>query len=282
MPPLCPEFTDPVGRLRVIFFRSRSFSYHLELSTTCPERIRRVNCLFDFSPFNFKLSTFNPFSFSPSTFFATLTEGQAYLRNEDYKSVTDVFGRIMAIDANSAEAHAMMGTAYDKMFQESKAVEEYQAAEKANPDFPGVHSGLGQVYWRQHNVEGAKAELQEELKRFPTDPVSNCLLGEIALEESKFDEARALFVAAVQVNPQYKEALFGLGKTENKMGEAANAIEPLRKAIKIDPDYLEAHYHLGNALVTLGKTEEGKKERAIAAAIQAKQREQYAKKLSEK
>ena len=69
--------------------------------------------------------------------------GQAYLRAANYKAVTDVFGRIMAIDPNSAEAHVMMGTAYDKTFQVQKALGEYQAAERANPDFPGVHSGLG-------------------------------------------------------------------------------------------------------------------------------------------
>lgn len=59
----------------------------------------------------------------------------------------------MAVDPNSAEAHVMMGTPYDKMFQVPKALEEYQAAEQADPNFPGVHSGLGLLYWKRDLVD---------------------------------------------------------------------------------------------------------------------------------
>lgn len=208
--------------------------------------------------------------------------GQARLRCEDYKAVTTVFARIMDIDPHSAEAHVMMGTAYDKTFQQSKALQEYLAAEQANPDFPGVHSGLGLLYWKQNDVEHAEAEFHEELKRFSSDAVSNCLLGEIALRRDGLDEARSLFLAALAANPKYKEALFGLGKSEIKLGHPGQALDPLRKAVRLDPDYVEAHYQLGNALALLGRIDEARKERAISAAIQAKQREEYAKKLQPK
>jgi predicted Zn-dependent protease len=131
-------------------------------------------------------------------------------------------------------------------------------------------------------VDRAEAELREELRRFPTDPVSNCLLAEISLRRNKVEEARTLFLAALVVNPLYKEALFGLGKVQIKLGQPAAALEPLRQAIKLDPDYSEAHFQLGNALAALGQKEEAQKERAISSAIQEKQREDYAKKLWQK
>jgi Flp pilus assembly protein TadD len=205
--------------------------------------------------------------------------GQAYLRAANYKAVTDVFGRIMAIDPNSAEAHVMMGTAYDKMFQQSKALDEYEAAEQVDPNFPGVHSGLGQIYWKQGNLDSAETEFREELRRFPADAVSNCLLGQIVFGRNEVDEARSLFLAALASNSRYKEALFGLGKTEIKLGNPAKALGPLRKAIQLNPDYFQAHYQLGAALARLGRNDEAKKEREICESIQAKQRADYAKKL---
>jgi tetratricopeptide (TPR) repeat protein len=207
--------------------------------------------------------------------------GQAYLRAADYQAVTRVFGRIMAIDPNSAEAHVMMGTAYDKMFQQTKAVEEYEAAEHANANFSGVHSGLGLLYWKRDEIDRAQAEFHEELLRFPSDPVANCFLGQIAIRRNKLVEALPLFQLALAANPEFKEALFGLGKVQTKLGHPADALDPLRKAIKLDPEYAEAHYQLGNALALLGRTDEARKERSISASIQTKQAANYAKRLRE-
>jgi hypothetical protein len=51
-----------------------------------------------------------------------------------YKSLTSVFARIMHVNPNSASAHIMMDTAYDQMSQRADAIQECQAAEKADPD----------------------------------------------------------------------------------------------------------------------------------------------------
>ena len=69
--------------------------------------------------------------------------GKAYLRMKDYKAFTGVFARIMKLNPNSAAAHIMMGTAYDQMSNRADAIKEYQAAEQADPNFMGVHSGAG-------------------------------------------------------------------------------------------------------------------------------------------
>jgi len=130
-------------------------------------------------------------------------------------------------------------------------------------------------------VDRAEAEFREELKRFPSDAVSNCLLGQIAIRRDRTSEAVPLFQTALGVNPKYKEALFGLGKAQIKLGNPASALDPLRQAIAIDPDYVEAHFQLATALSRLGRTEEAAKERSISAAIQAKQQADYARKLKD-
>ncbi|MGH9397516.1 MAG: tetratricopeptide repeat protein [Terriglobia bacterium] len=89
--------------------------------------------------------------------------GQADLRDKNFGAMTGVFARISKLAPDSAEADVMMGTAYDKAFQEQSAIEEYQAAEKADPNFPGVHSGLGLLYWKRGDTQRAKAEFQQEL-----------------------------------------------------------------------------------------------------------------------
>jgi tetratricopeptide (TPR) repeat protein len=166
----------------------------------------------------------------------------------------------------------MMGTAYDEMSNRPEAIKEYQAAEQADTNFMGVHSGLGFEYWREGENEVAEKEFRAELQRFPSDPVSNCILGLILLDKSRPAEAEPHFRAALAANPRYAEALFGLGKTELALQHPQAAVEPLRKAIGIDPNYFEAHFVLGSVLRQLGETAAAANEQKIALGIQEKRR----------
>jgi Tfp pilus assembly protein PilF len=166
----------------------------------------------------------------------------------------------------------MMGTAYDQMSNRPEAIKEYQAAVEADPSFMGVHSGLGFEYWREGENELAEKEFRDELRHFPSDPVSNCILGQILLDKSRPSDAEPLFRAALAVNPRYADALFGLGKTELTLQHPQAAVEPLRKAIQIDPDYFEAHFVLGSVLRELGHAPEAAHEQKIALDIQEKRR----------
>jgi len=197
--------------------------------------------------------------------------GKAYLRMKNYKALPSVFDRIIKINPNSAAAHVMMGTAYDKMSDQPNAIKEYQAAEAADPHFVGVHSGLGYLYWRQGETELAEKEVPEELRRFPNDPVANCILGQILLNNSQLEEAGAHFRAALKANSRYEEALLGLGQTEIALNHPDAALVPLRKAVQIAPNHAEAHFVLGTALRQSGHAEEGKREQKISVSLQEKQ-----------
>ena len=99
--------------------------------------------------------------------------GKAYWRAKDYSGVTTVFGRIMAINPGSAEAHFMLGLAYGVKFREEDARKELEATLAADPKYPGVHSSLGPIDWQQHDVPQVATEFRQELSRYPNDPVSN-------------------------------------------------------------------------------------------------------------
>ena len=105
--------------------------------------------------------------------------GNAYLRTKNYSGIRDVFRKIMAINPDSAAAHAMMAMAYDKLYREDDAIREFEAARAVDPTYPGIHTGLGVIYWRNDNLDAAEREFREELSRYPQDPIANCTLGRI-------------------------------------------------------------------------------------------------------
>jgi len=70
----------------------------------------------------------------------------------------------------------------------------------------------------------------------------------VASLESDRQKAFVSFQKAVQLNPNNKEARYGLGHIFVYQGKLAQAEAEFREAINIDDDYSEAHTYLGQVL----------------------------------
>ncbi len=207
--------------------------------------------------------------------------GKAYLRTKNYSGVTDVFGRIMSLDPNSPDAHFMLGIADDKLFQEKEAIKEFKAALAIDSHYPGANTALGVIYWRTDDLSSAEAAFREELSRYPTDPVANCTMGRILQRRNLLQDALPYLQAALDVNPSYRDALLALGEVNVSLDQPSHAIASLRKAIALDANDAEAHYILGSALIKLGHTAEGMKERQACGRIRDAERKRAAQRASE-
>ena len=69
-------------------------------------------------------------------------------------------------------------------------------------------------------------------------------------------EALALYNEALARNPYDLEAVFGLSKTYNVLGEPEKALDSLRRATAADPEHLFYVSHLGLQLRRLGRNQE--------------------------
>jgi type IV pilus assembly protein PilF len=72
----------------------------------------------------------------------------------------------------------------------------------------------------------------------------------VASLESDRQKAFVSFQKAVQLNPENKEARYGLGHIFVYQGKLAQAEAEFREAIRIDPDYSEARTYLGQVLAS--------------------------------
>ena len=69
-------------------------------------------------------------------------------------------------------------------------------------------------------------------------------------QKKQFHHQRAL-----EINPDYTEALNNMGNAFKDLGETEKAIEFYEKALDIDPNYAQAYYNMGNAFKNLGLPE---------------------------
>ncbi len=78
-------------------------------------------------------------------------------------------------------------------------------------------------------------------------------LGNALANQGRIDEAMAHYQQALEIKPDYVEALNNLGAAFARLGRMNEAITQHQKAVEIKPDYAQAHYNLGVAFARLDR-----------------------------
>ena len=187
------------------------------------------------------------------------------------------------------EAHYNLGIAYLEAGQYSRAVPEFEAAIKLDPNFIGAHAALCRAYLEQNELENAgtavaaalkiDANYQPALLLYGTIIEAYHDRGKVHLDDRRYTEAIAAFQKAITIGTDLRDNSQGshsenthiyvhLGAAYIGMKMYQQAIEALQHAIAQDADLVDAHYNLGYAYVEQGDYDQAipHLERAIAIA----------------
>lgn len=182
------------------------------------------------------------------------------LLSKQYPCVLDAFHRIVALNAESAEADMLMGEALDEMKDTVGATREFRAAVLANPKEPNVHFGLGYLLWMQGQTQEAAREFQAELNNDPEHTQATLYLADADIQMSRLEDARPLLEKLVKINPANSMGHLDLGIVYTEAGQRGDALRELKQATALKPDDVSAHYQLGRLYRSMGKTAEAKAE----------------------
>jgi len=109
----------------------------------------------------------------------------------------------------------------------------------------------------EHHKKGelpqAESLYQQILHIVPDQPIALHLLGLIAGQVGKNDEAVTLITKALAIHPDYAEAHNNLGNVFKKIGRFDDAVASYRSALAIQPDNAETHSNLGVSLIHQGE-----------------------------
>jgi tetratricopeptide (TPR) repeat protein len=156
-----------------------------------------------------------------------------------------------------------------------QADEEFRKAIAKDGHAPDAHYYRALAYLRHDESVGyAKAipEFEAELKINPNDVRSHYMLGYIALKQGRFVQAETELSQAAALQPQDVNTLVNLAEDYTAEGRVGEAEAMLRKAIAAAEQGSSdrqrsgrANYLLGRLLMKAGRLEEAKREMTIAA-----------------
>ena len=172
--------------------------------------------------------------------------------------------RLLRVAPGSYQARQIDAEVLEVQGRTAEAIEEYRKILAAAPHLSGIHYRLGRLLLARDpeaaTADAARHEFEKELEINADDAGSEYELGEMARAGRQWDAAIAHFGRAVKLDPNFPEAMVGLGKSLISAGRAAEAVAPLERAVKLEPNDAVAHYQLSFAYLRSGRDADAKRE----------------------
>jgi tetratricopeptide (TPR) repeat protein len=185
---------------------------------------------------------------------------------------------------------------------QDKAVAEYEAILKTDPNHAGALRGIGYAYLRKQEMDRARPYFQRASQQNSKDPFvhyySAMLMsrteGSIAAPEQRAEIQKHL-EAAIALDPNFADAYSMLSFEQMSGGDLTTALSTMKKAVELSPRNDEYLYNLGSLYMANRRTDEaiplfesltrsseaGVAARATQALEQARQFKEYMSKGGE-
>lgn len=165
-----------------------------------------------------------------------IQEAKAALDEDDADAAVRALEQAVRLDANSVEAHFLLGNAYAKKEQFSQAEQRFQRALELDKNHPDARSNLGVVRYRQGKLQEAEEDFRMALALQPKDAEILYNLGGVLVALNRLDEALSQFLKAREVDPLLPEPHLGLGSVYKLQGEREQAITELKEYVRLSKD----------------------------------------------
>lgn len=182
---------------------------------------------------------------------------------------------------NSYPAEELFAESLEMQGKWSDAAIEYRKILAAHPDLLGIHYRLGRVLLSEpptpSTIPDATKEFEAELKLDPKNADAEYILGELARQQTQWDDAIGHFSRAVKLDPQFAAAYLALGMSFNATNKFADSVAPLEKYVRLEPADPAGHYQLAIACSRTGRRDEAEKQMALQRDLVNKSRAQQGK-----
>lgn len=188
-----------------------------------------------------------------------------YVTTHAYSDLSTRASLDLAHDAPASyQARELNAEALEMQGKWDDAEKEYRKILEANPNLPGIHFRLARIILSRPPTpttrDDATKELDAEMKIDPNNADAEYILGELARQAQNYDEAIAHFRRATALDPDFSQALRGLGMSLNAEGKFADAVPPLERYVKLEPGDPAGHYQLAIAYARSGRKDEAQHE----------------------
>ncbi len=172
-----------------------------------------------------------------------------YERLGDIDKAIQEYEKSLESGSDNSLTHIKLAASYIKKGNNQKAIGELKIASGLDPEAVEPHAILALLYALEEKADLATSEYELALKNASKlDPKNTDIyrsLGVVYLQQKRFKEAKDVYRVILDLSPEDAEAHFYLANIYDTLNEDQLAEAELKKAIELNPQYPEALNYLG-------------------------------------
>lgn len=175
------------------------------------------------------------------------------LKQNKTQAVIKAAKQLVAKDARNADAHYLLGLAYDQenkselALMELKTVNQIGNFDSLVEEVP-FRKKIAELYAKFNQPEEALKEYLLLLKREPNNADHYYAVGRIFEDRNRTDRAAQYYKKATELNPRNGEAHARLGLLLYRAKRSVEARAELDQAVRVQPENYDAWYYIGKIL----------------------------------
>lgn len=177
--------------------------------------------------------------------------GMELLREGDAEGALESFARAFAIK-DDPKTHVSRGAALVALRRYDEAMEEYRRVIAMVPDEADAYYGIGNIHFRQGNLQAAIIEYEKALAVKPDYVNALNNLGAIFIELERWDDAISILQRSIELHPDFVESYYNIAGAYEEKGMTPEAEQNYLKAIELNPQDADAFAALASLLYKKG------------------------------
>jgi len=180
--------------------------------------------------------------------------------NKEYEEAAKSFKAAVSLSPYSAynvESSQYLVQTYLKLEETDKAIETYQAAIQRNPDNDTLRVSLGQLFYSEARYEESTEQYRGAVQINPS-ATNRYSYGEALLKVGNYSEAEYQFNQVKRLDPKSYAGDYGLGKMYAQDERYDKAIEHFERALNLQPDFYDALAEIGYTYADMGEIEKAR------------------------
>jgi tetratricopeptide (TPR) repeat protein len=171
--------------------------------------------------------------------------GTAYAKLNQHERAIDDHNKAIELNPSFAVAYYNRGNAYAKLNQYERAIQDYDKAIELNPNFTDAYVNRGNTYAELNQREGAIRDFNKAIDLKPNFTDAYVNRGNAYTKLNQHERAFHDYDKAIELNPNYARAYNNRGIAYDELNQHERAFHDYDKAIELDTNYAETYNNRG-------------------------------------
>ncbi len=179
--------------------------------------------------------------------------GYAYTGLQKHEEAVAAYRKTLELDPNLFEARLNLGILLFQLNNPQGALEHLEKAATLKPDHLRAQLYYGRALARTGQMERAEKQYQAVLRLDQKLAIAHYDLGQLYLQQKRYQEALGSFQKASELDPALSQAQLGMALAMEGLKDPVKAVAHFEQYLAARPDDLETRFHLARLYLEQGK-----------------------------